>query len=168
MTEAPRVFDFFNDPAGLGLFDPIILGLIAGIGVLSVLALTLMPKRIPVSAVQPVKRTGASSVSATFTPVMTAAAVPASEPAASHPGADGLARLRTIIDAGAAHSVKMSEAHAGAGLKLDAAEHALNRMIQDVRTVLDIRPVPAAPVPVEVHEVVHGNVQRTTRDPIAA
>jgi hypothetical protein len=169
MRETPRVFDFFNDPAGLGLFDPVILGLMAGVAVLSALALALMPKRqakMAAKSAPGAQRHRATSIVPQTLPARPAVAadLPASTPTA----AGGLARLRTIIEAGTAHSEKISAAHAGASLKLDAAEHALNRMILDVKTVLDIRPAPAPTAAVEVHDVVHGGGQRGARGTIAA
>ena len=139
------------DLAGLGLFDPVVMGLLAAIGLVTALAMKAMPK----PTAKPRARNAVRHMVATPTAAVSGTVPRASAPVAQ-PSSDGLARLRTIIETGAAQSEKMSSAHAGASVKIDAAEHALNRMILEMNAVLHTKGASAAPVTVAVPDVVHG------------
>ena len=139
------------DLAGLGLFDPVVMGLLAAIGLVAGIAMRLMPKpTTKPRAHKPIRQMVAAPAAAV------SETVPRAPAPVAQPSSDGLARLRTIIETGAAQSEKMSSAHAGASVKIDAAEHALNRMILEMNAVLHTKGAPTALVTVAVPDVVHG------------
>lgn len=166
------MLEHFSDPAGLGLFDPVIAGLIAGIGLLSVLAMKIMPKR----TAKPPARANKTMQVRTATATSRHQPVSGSDKATAPRDGDGLARLRTIIETGTAQSAKMTTAHASASVKIDAAEHALNRMILEMNAVLHADAAAAPQLAVDVRDVVHdvvhdvvlGAATVTARDRVAA
>ena len=139
------------DLAGLGLFDPVVMGLLAVIGLVAAVAMKMMPKPTAKKRAQKVVLPKAATPTVAVSKTLPCASAPVVQPLG-----DGLARLRTIIETGAAQSEKMSSAHAGASVKIDAAEHALNRMILEMNAVLHTKGAPTALVTVAVPDVVHG------------
>ena len=139
------------DLAGLGLFDPVVMGLLAAIGLVAAVAMRLMPKPTAKTRAHKTARQTVASPTASVSEIGLRPSAPVGKPLG-----DGLARLRTIIETGAAQSEKMSSAHAGASVKIDAAEHALNRMILEMNAVLHPKSAPTVPVIAAVPDVVHG------------
>jgi hypothetical protein len=167
MMEIWRVLELLGDPAALGLFDPVILSLIVGIAVLSLLTLKIMPKR---AAKAPVRKAIGAPIGKK-TPGsrdVASGAAPRTDAHDAEQPRDGLARLRTIIETGTAQSEKMSLAHVGASIKIDAAEHTLNRMILEMNTVLNAKSAPAPLAAVEIRDVVHGGPPHGSHTQVAA
>lgn len=170
------MLEHFSDPAGLGLFDPVIAGLIAGIGLLSVLAMKIMPKRTAKPPARANKTMQVRAATATSRHQPVSGSDKATAPRDGERDGDGLARLRTIIETGTAQSAKMTTAHASASVKIDAAEHALNRMILEMNAVLHADAAAAPQLAVDVRDVVHdvvhdvvlGAATVTARDRVAA
>jgi hypothetical protein len=137
------VFEFIRTSADLGVLDPYILAVLAGIVVCSVLIYKLLPARQPrqpagrkasQNGPKPAKRTLTTRTGSQ--PANLAAVATGTQPVTQRTSAGyDLTRLRTIIDTGMSCSDKISSAHAGATVKIDAAEHALNRAVLDIKDV---------------------------------
>jgi hypothetical protein len=111
-----------------GLFDPAILAVSAAIAV-ACFAWSIRPIRRH-SNIAPERISSKDTVGAGVR------AAPENPVCVNVDSASQLDRLVRIIEDATALSTRVSAAHSGATVKIDAAEHALNRMLQDIKGLL--------------------------------
>jgi hypothetical protein len=133
--QGPSVTTTLSILRALGVFDPVVLAIVMAITVIGLATLFYAPAKKPVVRAPKTSQIPRSARASNTATKALAATTPKSEPGTKPDIVTHLDRLSHIIQAGTAQSLRVTAAHASAAVKINAAEHSLGRMLQEMQAL---------------------------------